>query len=246
MSSYCDFAGFYDELTENVEYEKRCEYIKSFFEKYNITGKTVLDLACGTCSVTLPLAKCGYKIVGVDLSEEMLEIASEKLFECGCDFSLIKANMTDFALPERADAAVCSLDSINHLNSLGDVKNAFSCVYDSLKENSIFVFDVNTIYKHNEILGDNTFIFDEDDYYIVWDNEHIDDRNVRILIDMFIFNGSSYDRKSEEFTETAYEIDELKKMLYDVGFSSIEVYDELTENEPRSDSERLYFVCKKD
>lgn len=246
MSSYCDFARFYDELTENVEYEKRCKYIKSFLDKYNITGKIVLDLACGTCSVSLPLAKCGYKIIGVDLSDEMLEIASEKLFECGCDFSLIKANMSDFALPERVDAAVCSLDSINHLNSSDDVKKAFSCVYNSLKENSIFVFDVNTIYKHNQILSDNTFIFDEDDYYIVWDNEHIDDRNVRVLIDMFIFNGSSYDRRSEEFTETAYEIDELKKMLYDTGFSSVEVYDELTENKPRSDSERLYFVCKKD
>ncbi|WP_444244677.1 class I SAM-dependent DNA methyltransferase, partial [Eubacterium sp.] len=180
------------------------------------------------------------------LSEPRPEIATQPLCQCGCEFSLLKAKMCDFALPESVDAAVCSLDSINHLNSSDDVKKAFSCVYNSLKENSIFVFDVNTIYKHNQILSDDTFIFDEDDYYIVWDNEHIDDRNVRILIDMFIFNGSSYDRRSEEFIETAYEIDELKKMLYDSGFSSVEVYDELTENKPRSDSERLYFVCKKD
>ena len=78
MSSYCDFARFYDELTENVEYEKRCKYIKSFLDKYNITGKVVLDLACGTCSVSLPLAKCGYKIIGVDLLSEYLKNPSDE------------------------------------------------------------------------------------------------------------------------------------------------------------------------
>lgn len=246
MSSYTAFARFYDELTENAEYEKRSKYIKHFLDKNNIKGKTLLDLACGTCSVSLPLAKYGYKIIGVDLSENMLEIASEKLFESGCDFSLIKGNMADFAIPERADAAVCSLDSINHLNSLDEVKSTFRCVYESLKDNALFIFDVNTIYKHNKILSDNTFIFDEDNYYIVWDNEHIDDRNVKILLDMFTYNGSSYDRESEEFIETAFGIDELKNALYDTGFSSVCVYDELTENEPREDSERLYFVCKKE
>lgn len=246
MSSYNTFARFYDELTGNVEYQKRSEYIEQFFESSDRTVKTILDLACGTCSVSLPLAEKGYRVIGVDASENMLEIASEKLVQSECDFTLLKADMRNFDLVEQVDAAVCSLDSINHLNSITDVKRCFDSVYAALKNGSLFVFDVNTVYKHNEILSDNTFVFDEDDYYLVWDNEQLDNRSVRVLIDVFIYNGKSYDRESEEFTETAYTVDELKNILKKSGFSSVCFYDELTLDEPKNDSQRLYFVCKKD
>lgn len=246
MSSYKCFARFYDELTENAEYVKRSDYIYDFLNQEGIASGVILDLACGTCSVSLELAKKGYRIIGLDLSENMLAIASEKLSDNGCDFSLVKGNMTDFSLDKKVDSVICSLDSINHLNSLSDVERAFSCVYNSLKNGSLFIFDVNTIYKHNEILSENTFVFDEEDYYLVWDNEHIDDTSVRILIDMFIFNGETYDRESEEFVETAYETEELLTALCDVGFKCLGVYDELTHNAPKPDSQRLYFVCKKE
>ena len=245
MSSYQTFAYLYDELTQNVEYEKRCDYILSFFEQNGIKSGTVLDLACGTGSMSIPIMKKGYNIIGVDLSEEMLEIASNRLFEAGNSFSLLKAKMQKFELSEKADACICCLDSINHLNNIDDVLATFKNVYDSLNNNGLFVFDVNTVYKHNEILADNTFVFDEDDYYLVWDNEAVDDRTVRILLDMFILNGESYDRFSEEFEETAYSVEELSSLLNKVGFVDIKVYDELSYDEPKSDSERLYFVCKK-
>ncbi len=245
MSSYQTFAYLYDELTQNVEYEKRCEYILSFFEQNGIKSGTVLDLACGTGSMSIPFMKKGYSIIGVDLSEEMLEIASNRLFEAGNIFSLLKAKMQEFELPEKAEACICCLDSINHLNNIDDVLATFKNVYDSLDNNGLFVFDVNTVYKHNEILADNTFVFDEDDYYLVWDNEAVDDRTVRILLDMFIFNGKSYDRFSEEFEETAYSVEELSNLLNKVGFVDIKVYDELSYDEPKNDSERIYFVCKK-
>lgn len=245
MSSYQTFAYLYDELTQNVEYEKRCEYILSFFEQNGIKSGTVLDLACGTGSMSIPFMKKGYSIIGVDLSEEMLEIASNRLFEAGNSFSLLKAKMQEFELPEKAEACICCLDSINHLNNIDDVLATFKNVYDSLNNGGLFVFDVNTVYKHNEILADNTFVFDEDDYYLVWDNEAVDDRTVRILLDMFILNGESYNRFSEEFEETAYSVEELSSLLNKVGFVDIKVYDELSYDEPKNDSERLYFVCKK-
>ena len=140
---------------------------------------------------------------------------------------------------------ICCLDSINHLNNIDDVQATFKNVYDSLNDNGLFVFDVNTVYKHNEVLADNTFVFDEDDYYLVWDNEAVDDRTVRILLDMFLFNGENYDRFSEEFEETAYSVEELSTLLKNSGFVDIKIYDELSYDEPKNDSERLYFVCKK-
>ena len=245
MSSYQTFAYLYDELTQNVEYEKRCDYILSFFEKNGIKSGTVLDLACGTGSMSIPFMKKGYNIIGLDYSEEMLEIASNRLSEVGNNFSLLKAKMQEFELSEKADACICCLDSINHLNNIDDVQTTFKNVYDSLNDNGLFVFDVNTVYKHNEVLADNTFVFDEDDYYLVWDNEAVDDRTVRILLDMFLFNGENYDRFSEEFEETAYSVEELSTLLKNSGFVNIKVYDELSYDEPKNDSERLYFVCKK-
>lgn len=245
MSSYQTFAYLYDELTQNVEYEKRCDYILSFFEKNGIKSGTVLDLACGTGSMSIPFMKKGYNIIGLDYSEEMLEIASNRLSEVGNNFSLLKAKMQEFELSEKADACICCLDSINHLNNIDDVQATFKNIYDSLNNNGLFVFDVNTVYKHNEILADNTFVFDEEDYYLVWDNEAVDDRTVRILLDMFLFNGESYERFSEEFEETAYSVEELSTWLKNSGFVNIKVYDELSYDEPKNNSERLYFVCKK-
>lgn len=242
MTEYNYFAQFYDNLTDNVEYEKRIEYIKNFLPDKN---SVILDLACGTGSMSLPLLKSGYRIIGLDLSDNMLEIASNKFLEVSDNFSLMKGNMRNFCLGDKADVCICCLDSINHLTDINGVKDCFLSVFNSLKNNSVFVFDVNTIYKHNNILSDKTFIFDEDDYYIVWDNENEGNDTVRILLDIFVYNGSSYDRYNEEFFEKAYGIDELKKVLIEVGFKDIAVYDELSFNEPRDDSERLYFVCKK-
>lgn len=245
MNSYCEFSAVYDELTQNVDYPKRFEYINHFLIENNITNGTILDLACGTGSMSIELIKNGFDVIGIDLSENMLEIASNRLLEYGDNFSLLKGNMTEYRLENSVKACICSLDSINHLNDINDVEKTFCNVYNSLDENGVFVFDVNTTYKHNEILANNTFVFDEEDFYLVWDNEFVSDRVVRILLDMFVWNGKSYDRFSESFEETAYSIDELLDALCRAGFSDISVYDELTLNPPREKSERLYFICKK-
>ncbi len=245
MNSYCEFSAVYDELTQNVDYPKRFEYINHFLIENNITNGTVLDLACGTGSMSIELIKNGFDVIGIDLSENMLEIASNRLLEYGDNFSLLKGSMTDYRLYKSVKACVCSLDSINHLNDIKDVEKTFCNVYNSLDENGVFVFDVNTIYKHNEILANNTFVFDEEDFYLVWDNEFVSDRVVRILLDMFVWNGKSYDRFSESFEETAYSIEDLLDALCRAGFFDISVYDELTLNPPREKSERLYFICKK-
>ncbi len=240
MKSYNTFAKFYDGLTENVEYKKRTDYISSFFKRYADKCDTVLDLACGTGSVSKYLVDLGYSVIGLDLSDEMLTVASSKQIK---NAVFMKGDMTDFELPNKVDYCVCSLDSINHLKDISEVKKCFDCVYNSLKGGGVFVFDVNTVYKHKEVLGDNTFVFDEEDFFLSWDNEYLGDNTVRILLDFFVFNGENYDRLSEEFNEKAYSVNELKSVLN--NFNIIGIYDELTLDTVKDNSERIYFVLKK-
>ncbi|MDE6659850.1 MAG: methyltransferase domain-containing protein [Eubacterium sp.] len=239
---YNYFALHYDELTENVDYKVRSEYISGFFNKYGISkDDTVLDLACGTGTMSLLFKEQGYQVIGVDLSSEMLSIADNK---ANGDISFIKAEMQNFELSKPVDACICCLDSLNHLHSLEEVNKTFECVYNSLNENGIFIFDVNTIYKHRNVLANNTFVFDEENYFLSWDNELIDDYSVRILLDFFVFNGNSYDRYSEEFAETAFETEDLSASLSPY-FEVLGIYDDMTLEKPKKDSERLYFVCKR-
>lgn len=240
MSSYSTFASVYDKLTENAQYEVRSDYISDFFSSNSVpNGANVLDLACGTGTLSQLMSKKGYNVTGVDISPEMLTIAQNKSQKS----KFVCASMTQYKETEKFDAAFCSLDSINHLKDIEEVKQCFNCVFQSLKHGGIFVFDVNTLFKHKNILAENTFVFDEDDFFLVWDNESIDDSTIRILIDVFYFNGKNYDRMSEEFTEKAYDISVLKSALSD--FEILGIYDEMKIEAPKEDSQRIYFVCKR-
>lgn len=237
--SYNTFALFYDRLTENADYKVRSDYISNFFSQYGNGGKRVLDLACGTGTLCSLFNKKGYNVTGVDLSPDMLTVAKAK---CP-DSQFICADISDFNVDEKFDFCTCTLDSINHLENINAVKKCFMSVYNCLDAGGIFVFDVNTIYKHNEILAENTFVFDEDDFFLSWDNEALGNNRVRILLDFFVFNGKNYDRFSEEFVEIAYSVDDLVSALE--NFEIIGIYDELSENAHKADSERIYFVCRR-
>lgn len=241
MSSYNYFANIYDDLTNNVEYEARADYISSLFSSNGINKGALLDLACGTGTMALLMKHKGYDVTGVDFSEDMLVIADNK---ANGSLKLIEADMRDFSLSKPVNACMCNLDSINHLTDINDVKSCFECVYNALTENGLFVFDVNTIYKHNHVLKDNSFIFDEEDFFMAWDNEWLDDNLIQLYIDIFVYNGKSYDRYSESFLEKAYSINELKIAL-EPYFGVLGIYDDLSCEEPKEDSERLYFICKR-
>ena len=242
MKSYNFFAKVYDDLTDNVNYKVRSDYISDFFNKYNVhSGDTILDLACGTGSISAELINLGYKVIGMDLSSEMLSIAASKLNGSAV---LLNGNMKNFKLPQKVKGVVCSLDSLNHLADIQEVKQCFNSVYNCLDNNGIFIFDVNTIFKHNNVLANNTFVFDEENYFLSWDNELAENNKVRILIDIFYYNGTNYDRYSEEFIETAFSTDELKSVLTPY-FNVLGIYDELTDKPPKNDSQRLYFICER-
>lgn len=245
--SYGVFASVYDLLTEDVEYRQRGEYFLSLVKKYG--GKetgTLLDLACGTGSLSEAFAEHGYNVIGADISEDMLSIAESKRMQSGSDIKYICQDMRELELGQAVDVTVCALDSLNHLDGIEDVKSVFERVFDHTAEGGLFLFDMNTLYKHHEILADNTFVFDEEDVYLVWQN-FLDGDRVDICLDFFMPDkNGKYERYSEDFSETAYPADDITALLKECGFMVLGVYGENTLEPPKSDCERVIFAAKKE
>lgn len=257
MSAYKDFASFYDELMQDAEYERRCDYICSLLKMAGKENGILLDLACGTGTLSLMLKKRGFEVIGVDSSEEMLSAAQEKKLLLGDNETIFLCQkMQELDLFGTIDAAVCTLDSINHVTKKEDIKEIFRRVSLFMNDGAVFVFDVNTPYKHEHILADNTFLYDLDDVYCVWQNTFIKETcSVDIALDIFERcdseddedeeDGEIYIRHSEEFSERAYEIDELKSYLEQVNFEVLGIYNEFTGDDIDEKTQRAVFVCKK-
>lgn len=245
MSGYGEFAEVYDLLTENVPYDEIAEYYNNIIKKFGTSGDLLLDMGCGTGSLTIRLAEKGYDVIASDASPMMLTIASAK--ECSGSIQYICQSMTETDLYGAVDIAVSTLDSINHLDSAEDIQQCFERTAANMNKDGLFLFDVNTIYKHREILGSNTFVYDVDGVYCVWQNEYRkEDNSVRIELDLFYENeDGSYDRGYESFAEIAVEHEQLSQMLEKAGFEVLDVYEYLTLEQPKNDSEKLMFVARK-
>lgn len=243
--SYGIFAEFYDELTLNVGYDRRAAYLAVLLAKFGHNAGLTLDLACGTGSLTLELAKLGIDIYGVDASEEMLSIAHEKAFEQNIDTLFLCQKMQELDLYGTIDTCICSLDSVNHLTDIDDVRKTFERVSLFMNKGGYFVFDVNTVYKHREILADNTFVYDTDNVYCVWQNSLKENNVVDIDLTFFVPDGESYLRYDESFSERAYTQDELTDALNDAGFEVQAVYGDMGFNKPKEAEQRIVFVAKK-
>lgn len=240
MSNYGVFAQYYDKLLSNGEYEVRSDYISGFIIDNGINSGKMLDIACGTGEFTKYFVNKGFDVTGLDLSEDMLSIAKSK---CP-DTLFLRCDMREFDFKGEFDCCICCFDSINHLNFAEDWKKCFDSVARSVKSGGMFIFDVNTEYKHNCVLSGNSFIFDEEDCFLAWDNYGEGDGNVDIFLDFFIYNGKNYDRYSENFSETAFKSDFIVNMLKD-NFQILGIYNDLTKEPENEESVRLYFICKR-
>ena len=246
MKTYKSFAEHYDALTQNVDYSALCKHYEALISKYGNGGKLVLDLACGTGSLSVLLAKSGFDVVGVDASEEMLSLAMNKIESFGNPIFL-NQTMQELDLFGTIDAVICSLDSINHLKNEADVKKAIERVSLFLNDGGLFIFDVNTLHKHRDVLGNNTFVYDTDDVYCVWQNT-FNDKNGQIDISLDFFregNDGKYTRTNESFSEYYYSDEFLNKTLEENALKTIVKLDDFTVNPPQENSERVLFVCRK-
>lgn len=248
MSEYGDFARFYDRFTENVDYPARARYFDAVIQKYNPGAKDLLDLACGTCSLSFEMEQFGYDIVAVDNSFEMLSVATEKREKLDSNVLLLCQEMAELDLFGTVDATVCALDSINHITDEEELLDVFKKVSLFSNRGAVFVFDVNTVYKHQKVLGDNNFIFDNDSTFLAWRNGLEDDGvTVDISLDFFDSEKKSdkWDRFSIDFSEKAYDIDFLKKLLSETGFEVKGIFDDDSFLPLRPDSERAIIVAIK-
>lgn len=246
MAGYSVFADYYDALTGNVEYPRRADYFLALLDRLGHTPALALDLACGTGSLTLELARRGLDIYGVDASPEMLSIARAKCADAGQDVLFLCQKMQSLDLYGTVDTVFCSLDSLNHLENREELAKAFGKVSFFMDPGGWFLFDMNTPYKHRQVLGNNTFVYDTESVYCVWQNSFREECcKVHVTLDFFEKAGKTYTRRTQRFSETAYDLDETLALLAQAGFDQVEVFHELTFDAPRPDSQRLMFAAHK-
>ena len=242
---YRCLAKCYDQFQGDVDYPARAAYFDSLLQEYGNGGRLLLDLACGTGSLSFELEKLGYDVVAVDASQEMLSKAAEKKLEKGSKVQFLCQKMEELNLYGTVDCCICALDSLNHLPDAEAVVQALDRVGLFLAPDGVLIFDVNTVYKHRQILGDNTFVFEDEDRYLVWQN-HLEGNRVDFTLDLFERTeaGELYRRDGEEFSETAYSPKEMAAMLDRAGLLCVQTFDEDSRNPPRADSQRLVYVTK--
>lgn len=247
MSCYEALAASYDGLTRDIPYEKYLRFFKTLLRRYGVKAATVLDLACGTGSLSVLLAKHGYRVLGVDRSEEMLTVAAEKAMELEENQPFFAAQpMQRLKIPEPVDACVCALDSINYVTKPQDVQKAFRRVYESLRPGGLFVFDINTPYKLEGLDG-QVFLDETEDSYCVWRAVY-DKRHSLCRYGMDLFqqaNDGLWERSFEEHVERAYTPEELSQWLTDAGFAQVERFANLRLEAPEADELRIFFAAKK-
>lgn len=258
--SYTFFAEYYDTLTANVDYTKRAAYFSALLNEYAPTAKLLVDLACGTGSLTLELAKFGYDLIATDASSDMLLKAVEKngLLDTPYDILFLQQQMQELELHGKVDGVICALDSINHLASVEDVERTFLQVGKYCKKDGVFIFDVNTLYKHQHVLSQNAFIYETEEVFCAWQNEYQPkDHRVDIYLDFFVEDSEdltefqedwaspSYYRQQEEFSEWYYSPEILHSLLNKAGFRVTGVFHADTTEPPKDTSQRIVYVAHK-
>ncbi len=247
MSGYSTFARYYDQLTANIDYKKRGEYFHSIIQKFKTTKDNILlDLACGTGSISEVMAGLGYDVIGVDNSDEMLGMAIEKKFDSGLNIQYLCQDMRKLDMFGTIDITICALDSINHLASLNDVRKVFENVAFFSELGGLFIFDVNTLYKHRKVLADNTFTYETDDVYCVWENTlNRETDEVKMNLEFFEREENGlWSRSSDSFSEKAYSEKDIEELLSQSGFELLGKYGDDTFDPPGEDCQRIVYAAR--
>ena len=253
MSSYGSIASIYDNINAEIDYSLWADFVEQCFKKYlKDVPELVLDLACGTGSMTFALAERGYDMIGADMSEDMLTEAMDKAYDKGIEGILfLKQDMRCFELYGTVGAIVCCLDSVNYLTEDGDIEKCFKCAHNYLDPDGLFIFDVNTPYKFENIYGNNHYIFEDknsfgENAYCGWQNEYDGETGLcNFYLSVFTEGEDGrFSREDEVQTERCYSKEELTENLEKCGFEVLGFFEDYNFSEPQSDCERWYIVAR--
>lgn len=245
MGAYEALAVSYDRLTNDVDYEAVVDFYRQILEREGLSPRTAVDLACGTGSVTVLLARQGLDVTGVDLSEEMLTVAAQKAQSLPRMPRFVCQNLRELTLPRGVDLAVCALDSLDYITDPADCARAIARVYRTLNPGGIFIFDVNTPQKLRAMDG-QVFLDEDEDVYCVWRGEFDEASNICSYgMDLFQRRGELWQRSFEEHREYAYSQEQLTDFLKRAGFTGIRVYGDRTFAPPGPGEQRMYFQARK-
>ena len=223
MEAYTSFAQVYDLFQDNVPYEEWAAYLKELLKEYGAEDGLVLDLGCGTGSMTQLLAEAGYDMIGADNSEEMLEIAMEKRAAAGLDILYLLQDMREFELYGTVRAVVSICDSMNYIMEPEELTQVFRLANNYLDPGGVFIFDLNTEYKYKERMGENTFAEDRTESS---------------------FMGELYRKFEETHFQRCYSLDEVKAAAEAAGMEFVTAYDAFTKDPVKEDSERIYVILR--
>ena len=241
--AYNEFAYFYDEFNGAADYELLFRHVKAALDAHAVTDGIVADLGCGTGELTLMLTQAGYDMIGIDQSEEMLAVVRDKADQLGISngLLLLRQDILNLDLYGSIRAAVSTFDTYNHI---ADLDAAIRNAAFFMEEGGVFVFDMNTPYKHEQVLGDNTFTFEGEDAACVWKN-HYDAAHARVEIQIDIDYADTGEHFHEAFFEYSYTQQAIETALKKYGFCLESVCDGETFGPLRPDSQRFFFVAVK-
>lgn len=253
MQPYTGFASVYDMFMDNVPYDDWADYVQRVLLSYHIQNGLVLELGCGTGSMTRRLAARGYDMIGIDNSEEMLQIAREK-GGYGDSILYLCQDMREFELYGTVAAVVSVCGSMNYILSEEDLLRIFSLVNNYLDPQGIFIFDMDTLYEYEEVLGDQTIAENRDEGSFIWENTYYKEEGIN-EINLALFIPEPEDRPASgncllcrKYEEThyrrAYPLGTIRRLIEEAGMDWVGAYDAMTGQEPKETSERLYIVAR--
>ncbi|MDQ7794591.1 MAG: class I SAM-dependent methyltransferase [bacterium] len=246
--AYTGFSRVYDRIMAHVGYEQWADYVEELLARHGARPRHVLDLACGTGSSSLPFARRGYRVTGVDLSPPMLAIAREKAAAAGLEADFRQGDMRDLAVvfgdaPASFDLVICLYDSINYILDHGDLTAVFRGVERLLAPGGLFIFDVNSAHRLSTS-PDTTTLFEEEDLALVWENTYDRDRRIwQVTLTGFLRGEDGrWERFREVHRERAYTEEEMAAALAAAGLGARGVYGAFGTGPPAPDTPRIYYV----
>lgn len=243
--TYESFAYWYDALMSDAPYDEWKDFVERKVRQYCAGAKRVLDIGCGTGELAVRLAKAGFTVTGVDLSENMLAVAQEKAEREHVNVALFQQNMTELDVPP-VDIAVIFCDSLNYLLTESDVVQTFRRVYTTLQEGGLLLFDVHSVYKM-ELFQGSTFADSDESISYIWQCDPLETpHTVAHELTFFVqTENGMYERYDESHVQRTFTQQQYEQWLADAGFTVLEVCADFTDSAPCATSERLFFVAKK-